>query len=158
MSEKIDRPPALLSRFDIICSMMAGPMSERDGELADHVLKGHRVGEIRRRREAGFSSEETRALEEQYTPHFNPDFLRKYVAYAKRLFPVMTEEAMGIIERKYLEIRKTGEAAGSSVPITPRQLEAIIRLSEAGARLRLTESGTAHDAERAVRITEYWMG
>ena len=158
ISEQIDLPPALLSRFDIIFSMIDRPQSDRDRELAEHVLKGHRVGEIRRRREAGLSSEETQALEEPYTPHFNPDFLRKYVAYAKRLFPVMTEEAMGIIERKYLEIRKTGEAAGSSVPITPRQLEAIIRLSEAGARLRLSESVTADDAERAVRITEYWMG
>src|SRR6058998_1550595 len=158
ISEQIDLPPALLSRFDIIFSMIDRPQSDRDRELAEHVLKGHRVGEIRRRREAGLSSEETQALEEPYTPHFNPDFLRKYVAYAKRLFPVMTEEAMGIIERKYLEIRKTGEAAGSSVPITPRQLEAIIRLSEAGARLRLSESVTADDAERAVRIVEYWMG
>jgi len=158
ISEQIDLPPALLSRFDIIFSMIDRPQSDRDRELAEHVLKGHRVGEIRRRREAGLSSEETQALEEPYTPHFNPDFLRKYVAYAKRLFPVMTEDAMGIIERKYLEIRKTGEAAGSSVPITPRQLEAIIRLSEAGARLRLSESVTADDAERAVRITEYWMG
>ena len=158
ISEQIDLPPALLSRFDIIFSMIDRPQSDRDRELAQHVLKGHRVGEIRRRREAGLASEEIQALEEPYTPHFNPDFLRKYVAYAKRLFPVMTEEAMGIIERKYLEIRKTGEAAGSSVPITPRQLEAIIRLSEAGARLRLSESVTGDDAERAVRITEYWMG
>src|SRR2546427_13059719 len=65
---------------------------------------------------------------------------------------------MGSIERKYLEIRRAGGAAGSGVPITPGQLEAITRLSEAGARLRLSESVTADDAERAVRITEYWMG
>jgi len=98
------------------------------------------------------------SLEEPYTPHFAPDFLRKYVAYAKRIYPVMTDEAMAIIEKKYLDIRKTGEAAGSSVPITPRQLEAIIRLSEASARLRLSEAVAAEDAERAVRIVEYWMG
>src|SRR5439155_497931 len=49
-------------------------------------------------------------------------------------------------------------SAGSSVPITPRQLEAIIRLAEAGARMRLSEAVTADDAERAVRIVEYWMG
>src|SRR6266704_4628572 len=91
-------------------------------------------------------------------PPFGPEFLRQYVAFAKRIYPIMTEEAMGIIEKNYLDIRKTGEAAGSSVPITPRQLEAIIRLSEAGARLRLSEAVTADDAERAVRIVEYWMG
>src|SRR5437879_10151014 len=83
------------------------------------------------------------ALEEPYTPHLDPDFLRKYVAYAKRIYPIMTVDAMSIIEKKYLDIRRTGEAAGSSVPITPRQLEAIIRLAEAGARMRLSETVTA---------------
>ena len=158
ISEQIDLPPALLSRFDIIFSIIDRPQTDRDRELAEHILKGHKVGEIRRRREAGFAVEESILLEEPFTPHFDPDFFRKYVAYAKRIYPVMTDEAMQIIEKKYLEIRKTGEAAGSSVPITPRQLEAIIRLSEAGARLRLSEAVGAEDAERAVRIVEYWMG
>ena len=158
ISEQIDLPPALLSRFDIIFSIIDRPQADRDRELAEHILKGHKVGEIRRRREAGFAVQEAMALEEPFTPHFDPDFFRKYVAYAKRIYPVMTDEAMEIIEKKYLEIRKTGEAAGSSVPITPRQLEAIIRLSEAGARLRLSETVGAEDAERAVRIVEYWMG
>src|SRR5438876_549364 len=158
ISEQIDLPPALLSRFDIIFSMIDRPQAERDRELAEHILKGHRVGEIARRRETGAATEETQGLEEPYTPYFSPEFLRKFVAYAKRIYPVMTEDAMGIIEKKYLDIRRTGETAGSSVPITPRQLEAIIRLSEAGARLRLSEAVTADDAERAVHIVEYWMG
>jgi replicative DNA helicase Mcm len=158
ISEQIDLPPALLSRFDIIFSMIDRPQADRDRELAEHILKGHRVGEIRRRREAGLVTEESQALEEPYTPHLTPDFLRKYVAYAKRIYPIMTTEAMSVIEKKYLDIRRTGEAAGSSVPITPRQLEAIIRLAEAGARMRLSEAVTADDAERAVRIVEYWMG
>ncbi len=158
ISEQIDLPPALLSRFDIIFSMIDRPQADRDRELAEHILKGHRVGEIARRREAGSPTEETADLEAPYTPHFAPDFLRKYVAYAKRIYPVMTDDAMAIIQRKYLDIRKTGEAAGSSVPITPRQLEAIVRLAESGARMRLSEAVTADDAERAVRIVEYWMG
>jgi replicative DNA helicase Mcm len=158
ISEQIDLPPALLSRFDIIFSMIDRPQADRDRELAEHILKGHRVGEIARRRETGAITEEAQGLEEPYTPYFSPEFLRKYVAYAKRIYPVMTDEAMAIIEKKYLDIRRTGEAAGSSVPITPRQLEAIIRLSEAGARLRLSEAVTGDDAERAVHIVEYWMG
>src|SRR5439155_1705023 len=158
ISEQIDLPPALLSRFDIIFSMIDRPQADRDRELADHILKGHRVGEIRKRREAGLVTEETQALEEPYTPHLNPDFLRKYVAYAKRIYPIMTTEAMSVIEKKYLDIRKTGEAAGSSVPITPRQLEAIIRLAEAGARTRLSQAVTVDDADRPLRIVEHWTG
>ncbi len=158
ISEQIDLPPALLSRFDIIFSMIDRPQADKDRELAEHVLKGHQVGEILKRRESGLTTAETGTLEEPYTPHFNPEFLRKYVAYAKRIYPVMTDEAMAAIEKKYLDIRKTGEGAGSSVPITPRQLEAIIRLSEASARLRLSDEVSIEDAERAVRIVEYWMG
>src|SRR5205823_1438278 len=95
---QIDLPPALLSRFDIIFSMIDRPQADRDRELAEHILKGHRVGEIRRRRETGLATEESQALEEPYTPHLDPDFLRKYVAYAKRIYPIMTVEAMSIIE------------------------------------------------------------
>ncbi len=158
IAEQIDLSPALLSRFDIIFSMIDRPQAEKDRELAEHVLRGHQVGEMLKRRESGVATSETAVLEEPYTPHFNPDFLRKYVAYAKRMYPVMTDEAMAAIEKKYLDIRKTGEGAGSSVPITPRQLEAIIRLSEASARLRLSDEVSIEDAERAVRIVEYWMG
>ncbi|HKW42679.1 MAG TPA: minichromosome maintenance protein MCM [Thermoplasmata archaeon] len=158
ISEQIDLPPTLLSRFDIIFSMIDRPEAEKDRQLAEHILRGHQVGEISKRREEGASTPEVRALEEPYLPYFSPDFLRKYVAYAKRIYPVMADDAIAIIEKKYLDIRKTGEGAGSSVPITPRQLEAIIRLSEAGARLRLSDTVTGDDAERAVRIVEYWMG
>ncbi len=158
IAEQIDLSPALLSRFDIIFSMIDRPQAEKDRELAEHVLKGHQVGEMLKRRESGVAIGETAVLEEPYTPHFNPDFLRKYVAYAKRIYPVMTDDAMEAIEKKYLDIRKTGEGAGSSVPITPRQLEAIIRLSEASARLRLSNEVSIEDADRAVRIVEYWMG
>jgi replicative DNA helicase Mcm len=158
LSEQIDLSPTLLSRFDIIFAMIDRPQTERDRELAEHILKGHRVGEIARRRETGATTHAADDIEVPFTPHFSPDFLRKYVAYAKRIYPVMTDEAMAAIQKKYLDIRKTGEGAGSSVPITPRQLEAIIRLSEAGARLRLSETVTGEDADRAVRIVEYWMG
>src|SRR5438132_13959193 len=99
ISEQIDLPPALLSRFDIIFSMIDRPQADRDRELAEHILKGHRVGEIRRRREAGLVTEESQALEEPYTPHLDPDFLPNNVAEAKRIYPIMTVEDMSTIEK-----------------------------------------------------------
>ncbi len=158
IGEQIDLPPTLLSRFDAIFSIIDRPESERDRRLADHIIRGHLVGEWLRRREEGHEVPEASVeVIEPYAPHFDPVFFRKYVAYAKRVSPVMTPEAMDAIRTKYLEIRKTGEGAGASVPITPRQLEAIIRLSEASARARLSTGVEGEDAERAVRITEYWM-
>ncbi len=113
ISEQIDLPPALLSRFDGIFSLIDRPEAEKDRQLAEHVLRGHKVGEIIRRREEGMLASEAVQLGEPYTPHFTPDFLRKYVAYAKRIFPIMSDEAMEGMKRKYLDVRKTGEAAGS---------------------------------------------
>ncbi|HLB69188.1 MAG TPA: LAGLIDADG family homing endonuclease [Thermoplasmata archaeon] len=158
IAEQIDLPPTLLSRFDAIFSIIDRPESEKDRRLADHILRGHLVGEWLRRREEGREVPEANVeYIEHYAPHFDPIFFRKYVAYSKRISPVMKPEAVDAIRTKYLEIRKTGEAAGASVPITPRQLEAIIRLAEASARARLSSNVEAEDAERAVRITEYWM-
>ena len=126
--------------------------------MANHILRGHLVGEWRRRREEGKEvPEEDTEIMDVYAPQLDPIFLRKYVAYAKRISPVMTSESMETIKGKYLEIRKAGEPAGASVPITPRQLEAIIRLAEASARARLSPKVESQDADRAVRITEYWM-
>jgi len=158
ISEQIQLEPPLLSRFDGIFALIDRPESEKDRALAEHVLRGHKVGEILRRREEGLSVVGAEALATPYTPHFDPDFFRKYVAYAKRIFPVMTDEAMDAMQRKYLEIRKLGEGAGASVPITPRQLESIIRFAEASARLRLSEAVEIEDVDRSIRVVEYWMG
>ncbi len=158
VSEQLDLPPTLLSRFDVIFSLIDHPESERDRNMAEHILRGHLVGEWRRRRAEGKEvADENVEYIEAYSPHFEPTFFRKYVAYAKRFSPVMTPESMETIKAKYLEIRKAGEPAGASVPITPRQLEAIIRLAEASARARLSQRVDPEDADRAVRITEYWM-
>lgn len=157
ISEQIDLPPTLLSRFDIIFSIIDKPHSERDRSMAEHILKGHLIGELEKRKSRGQETGEDTEISEPYYPHFDSGFLRKYVAYAKRITPVMTQEAMDVLRDKYLEIRKQGEVEGSPVPITPRQLEAFVRLSEASARARLSEVVTKDDAQRAVRIVEYWL-
>jgi len=90
-------------------------------------------------------------------PVLDREFFRKYVAYAKRYSPVLNDEAMKLISDFYLKIRKQGEGEGASVPITARQLEAFVRLSEASARARLSNIAEVEDAERAVRIVEYYL-
>ena len=83
------------------------------------------------------------------------DFLRKYVAYArKNIHPVMTMEALEKIKEYYLELRKLGQAQGAFA-ITPRQLEGLVRLSEASAKVRLDDNVTIEDAERAIKLTDY---
>jgi replicative DNA helicase Mcm len=155
ISEQIELSPTLLSRFDVIFSILDIPESRRDMDMADHMLKGHLVGELRKRKEEGIRTDIPDT--EVFEPYFEPEFLRKYVAYAKQVNPVLTPEAMEVIKEKYLEIRKQGEMEGAAVPITPRQLEAFVRLAEASARAQLNETVTEDDARRAVRIVEYWL-
>jgi len=56
------------------------------------------------------------------------------------------------IIKHYVEMRS--RAKGGSIPITPRQLEAFIRLAEASARLRLSETVEVEDAIRAIELVE----
>ena len=157
--EQINMPPALLSRFDLIFSLIDRPDRERDTDLALHILYTHRAGEVKehrlRAREPKYSEEEERRLLEKITPAFDPEFLRKYIAYAKRnVFPVLEEDAIQRIKDYYVSLRSSSE---DSIPFTPRQLEAFVRLAEASARVRLSDRVTLEDAERAISIIEKYL-
>ena len=69
----------------------------------------------------------------------------------------MTPEAMGLIMDDYLNIRKQGDDQGS-IPITARQLEAYVRLSEASAKMHLRDTVSAQDAQRAIDLINYYLG
>ena len=156
VSEQIALESALLSRFDVLFAVFDVPNPERDRQMAEHILHGHRLGEVdAARRELAEVPPGVQEPGEAFEPYFAPEFLRKYVAFAKRTYPVMTPDAMDRVRDFYLDIRK--EAEPGMVPITPRQLEAVVRLSEASARARLSPLGEVADAERAVSLTEYWL-
>ena len=147
IADQINIPPALLSRFDLIFPLTDKPDKERDEALAEHILRVHRYGEMIERNES--------IEAEKIKPIFEPEFLRKYIAYAKRnIFPVMTREAMDRIRDYYVGMRAKSK---ETIPFTPRQLEAFIRLAEASARMRLSEVVTAEDADRAIKIVEYYL-
>jgi replicative DNA helicase Mcm len=159
IAEQIELSPTLLSRFDVIFTIMDRPEAVRDRDMAEHILRGHLIGEMSKSEEEGerMETEKAKELSETYLPYFKPEFLRKYIAYAKRIYPVMTGEAMDVIRDYYLNIRKQGELEGAAVPITPRQLEALVRLAEASARARLSNVVSTDDADRSVGIVDYWL-
>jgi len=132
-AEQIDLPPTLLSRFDLIFVLKDIPNKERDGLLAEHVLNVHSKKEVE-------------------VP-FDIEFIRKYIAYAKKyVFPKLTKEASEKIKEYYVETRRQNRI---SLPLTPRYLETLIRLSEASARVRLSEKVEVIDVEHAVEVLEY---
>jgi len=163
--DQIDLAPTLLSRFDVIFPLTDKPDQKKDAALASHIVNTHLAGEIAMYRknvqDRKFSKEEERRAMRKVEPDILPDFLRKYIAYAKsRIFPVMTQEVMEIVQEYYVNIRaqsKSSEGEGGGIPMTPRQIEALIRLSEASARVRLSNEVVAEDADRAKRIVEYFL-
>lgn len=161
IAEQINMPPALLSRFDLIFALTDKPSVDKDASITQHILKSHRRGQVRKYADpaalVGVDGEKILSDTTTMQPVLERDFFRKYVAYSKKIFPVLSDDAMAIISQFYLKIRKQGEGEGASVPITARQLEAFVRLSEASARARLSPVVTADDAQRAVRIVEYYL-
>jgi replicative DNA helicase Mcm len=150
IGEQIDLPPTLLSRFDVIFSIKDVPDQHRDRRLANRILASARAVEVDH---MGGMTE----LEAQGAP-FSPDLLKKYIAYARRTVrPLLSPESLATLEDFYVRVRRQGEEPNSPVPITARQLEALVRLSEAAARARLSPNVGVEDAERAVRIMENFL-
>ncbi len=133
ISEQIDIPPTLLSRFDLKFTLRDVPDGKVDKKIVEHVLKS--------RHEA-----------HQVEPVIEPELVRKYVAYAKeRYFPQMTPEVSRILKNFYVKTRSRAEGGGP-VPITLRQFEALLRLAEASAKIRLSNEITKDDANRAIKL------
>jgi replicative DNA helicase Mcm len=138
VSKNIDLPPTILSRFDLIFIIQDIPRQEHDRKLARHILGIH----IEAERARGF---------------IDLNLLKKYISYARRYIrPQLTPEAAKLIEEFYISLRQaslgTGEGGLPAIAITPRQLEALVRLAEAHAKMALKTKATIEDAEEAIRL------
>ncbi|MFH1668544.1 MAG: LAGLIDADG family homing endonuclease [Candidatus Woesearchaeota archaeon] len=141
LGKQIDLPPALISRFDLIFPIRDIPNKEQDERLASFVLNLHQTSD------AGHCDLDT-------------DTLKKYIAYARRTcVPKLTDAALEEIKRYYVHMRNSGGDEGGikAIPITARQLEALVRLSEASARTRLAEKVLRKDAIKAIELLHYCM-
>jgi replicative DNA helicase Mcm len=142
IAEQIDLPPTLINRFDLIFTIRDIPDVERDKQIARHIL-------------------ETARSPHEIRPEIAPKFMRKFIAYAKQnCKPELSDEAMEEIQNFYVGLRgkrSFGEEEVRPIPISARQLEALIRLSEASARIRLSRVVTREDAKRAIRLLKHCL-
>jgi len=134
ITENINLPVTILSRFDLLFIMKDIPEADLDAKMSDHILTLHRM---------------KTTPEEAPIP---PDLFRKYISYSKKLEPVLSEEAVAELRSFYLKMRSSSSGAESPIAITPRQLEALVRLSESRARAFLRPSVTVEDARGAIRL------
>ncbi|MDR5656068.1 helix-turn-helix domain-containing protein [Halodesulfurarchaeum sp. HSR-GB] len=158
-AEQIDLEPALISRFDLIFTVTDDPDEEKDANLAEHILRTNYAGELNTHRTkvnaSNVSADEVDSATESVSPAIEPELMRKYIAYARSTcFPTMTEEAEERIREFYVNLRSQGTGEDSPVPVTARKLEAIVRLAEASARVRLSDTVELEDADRSLEIVE----
>ncbi len=150
IAEQINMQPTLLSRFDLIFVLTDVPNEGRDTDIAKHILASHFAGELAA---SGSPDQEVQAASYPLSPAIEVELLRKFIAYAKRINPVLSEDAKQQFIDYYVGLRKQG-GEGSPIPITARQLEALVRLGEASARMRLSRRVTLDDAKRVIQIVE----
>jgi len=140
LTENVNLPIPLLTRFDLIFVVRDIPSREKDKKIAQHIISQH-----------ASSGTDTTSL-------VDIDILTKYLAYAKRIEPVLTKEAETKIMEFYLKMRSIeGEDKEKTITITPRQLEGLIRLATARARLLLKSRVEGEDAERSIYLFEQML-
>jgi len=127
------------TRFDLKFALKDIPDLKKDEELVEHITKSRTNPEITK-------------------PLINTKLLRKYITYARKNCDdiKLTEEASNMLKKFYVDLRNkyTGEDA-LTVPITLRQYEALLRLAEASAKVRLEKYVRKQDAERAIKLMRF---
>ncbi|XP_062165844.1 probable DNA helicase MCM8 isoform X2 [Alnus glutinosa] len=172
VNENLKMSAALLSRFDLVFILLDKPDELLDKQVSEHIMSLHSgYGEhspatkkLRRASQSaggidmsvnGGSLVSRLRLDRRKDGDFVPlpaQLLRKYIAYARTyVFPRMSKPAAEILQKFYLQLRGH-DTSGDGTPITARQLESLVRLAEARARLELREEITAQDAMDAVEI------
>uniref|UniRef100_A0A673HN88 DNA helicase MCM8 n=1 Tax=Sinocyclocheilus rhinocerous TaxID=307959 RepID=A0A673HN88_9TELE len=174
VSENLKMGSALLSRFDLVFILLDTPNEDHDHLLSEHVMamRAGKSGAVSSAAVTRYSTQESSISILEVSSEkpladtlklvpgeaFDPiphQLLRKYVGYARHyVHPTLSAEAVQVLQDFYLELRKQNQTADST-PITTRQLESLIRLTEARARVELREKATQSDAEDVVEIMKH---
>ncbi len=138
IANQINLAPTLINRFDLIFPIKDVPEPVKDEKMATFILELHKNNVEK--------------------PEIETKILRKYFAYARQnIFPKLTDAAIEELRDYYLKMRSSAGADAKSVPISARQLEGLVRLSEASARLRLSDKVTKKDARKAVELMDFCL-
>lgn len=143
--ENIDFQTTILSRFDMIFIVKDTHNQQRDMSIAYHVMNVHTNGGA--------------ANDDQVEGEIPIDKMKRYIQYCKaKCAPRLSYEASEALSSNFVRIRKevkrkeANSSERSSIPITIRQLEAVIRISESLAKLELSPIATERHVEEAMRL------
>lgn len=136
--ENVKMPDTLLSRFDLIFLLLDPNNDAYDKQLAKFLISIYFRND----------DEDT----EELLPH---DLLKDYIAYARaNIHPKLTSESAGLLKEEYIRLRKGGDSSKGKINAYPRNLESLIRLSEAHAKMRFSAYVEPEDVVEAARLTK----
>jgi len=141
--ENLRLPSTLLSRFDLIFLILDKPDLASDRQLARHLVSLHNPA----------GEQDTRTNDDI----ISLDMLRSYILYAQQMCkPKISDDAAEALVNYYVEMRRMGTSAAGSKVITstPRQLESLVRLSEALAKMKLSKTVEVADVDEAARLVK----
>jgi replicative DNA helicase Mcm len=149
--EQIDLPFSLISRFDLYFLIHDLLDRKLDKEIGEHILKTQQIAQ-KISSEGSLSKEEIDDAAKKILPIVSPNLFKKYVAYARQnVKPVLTKEASDKLLEYYVSLRDIGRNT-KSYSATIRQLNGLIKLAEASAKIKLKKEIDADDAERAILV------
>ena len=142
--------PTILSRFDCIFIVKDEHDEARDITLAKHVMGVHvNAG-------AAVNPDDRRETDGE---ELSLTFLKKFIAYARgRCGPRLSNEAAEKLKNRYVLMRSGAKEVEDdsqkrmTIPITVRQLEAIIRIAESLAKMELAPFANERHIDEALRL------
>ena len=158
--DNVGLPDSLISRFDLLFVVLDEHNPQTDAAIADHVLDNHKWKSVG----PGTSfTDDGIYLKSDAIPHnqngeeqlnyVTIEFLKKYITYCKQLKPSLSKEAQEKLVNAWAEMRERSNR--KTQPITPRAFETLIRLSTAAAKIRLSDTISARDADTAISLLKF---
>ena len=148
--ENVNMPPSLLSRFDLIFKVVDRPDPANDAQMAEYILNSATLG-------IEHEFEEDNDPDKSIAP-INGDLLKKYIKHARRNFrPILSEEAKERIKSFYLELRGQYDSEDAIVSILARNLDALIRMSEAYAKMALRNNVSKEDVDEIIKLFKRYL-
>lgn len=146
--EQLNMEPPLRSRFDLIFTLRDDEVYEKDKQISDHQLKMRQLSGLVERGDV--EPEEADLI----SPEIPIETLRAYIAYAREnVHPVIESDELNDELADWFAT----ERSNANRSINRRMLEGVARLAEASARVRLSETVTENDIERAKSILKCFL-
>jgi replicative DNA helicase Mcm len=135
ITENVNLPIPLLTRFDLIFVVRDIPSREKDTQIAKHIINLHSLTNY-----------------DEPAASIDVDILTKYLSHARKINPMLTKDAEQRILKYYMKMRNV--ESEDMITVTPRQLEGLIRLATARAKILMKDQVDADDADNAIHLIQ----